>query len=734
VKREDKFGDWELLRRLGRGGNGEVWRATDPRGREAALKLLHHKRSDRRSRFRSEIKFLLEHDPGPGVLPLIDHSLPVDDSEPAWYVMPLARSLEEALRDAGIDGRVRAIHTISSTLAGLAERGIGHRDIKPDNLFEKDGEYLVGDFGLVSYPEKDPVTKQGLRLGPVDYMAPEMRANADTAAAEPADVYSLSKTLWVLLTGQALPQPGPHRVDDEAYTLRTYLAHERLGELDLLLERCTQHSPERRPRMSEVADELSAWLAPPVTSAIPTLDDTAKRVRGLSEPGLRAQQADDRRREQFNRAWQEATASLQPLHHQLARAFPTVSDHRNPSVMTDFAHAEAPTSVRQQSTYGVYATNADPEPVQLFLAVGAQWVASDEIRLAAWIRVEDPYAGPRTLWSEAGVTSLGSARQGQLIAELAAGLAARLEEAASFTVTRMELRGDATRYASWTGEESELGRLNGPWSAFSPFADGDEGCYVVDTGNNRVVRFGPGGRVLEWRSRGGPGTDYGNLDFPAGGCFTHERSIWIADHDNQRLRRFDEHGGPVEGFGLAAPGPDILRGPADVASGPDGSVYVADRQRDHIVKFSSAGAVVTQWGGSGRNPGQFSVPCGIAVRHGRFVYVSDSGNDRVQKFTFDGELVHAWDGSGGTTGHFRAPHGIALDIEENVYVADSENHRVQQFTSEGEQIRMWGSHGTGPGQFIQPRGISVDGAGNVYVAECHGARVQRFGPEYLAAL
>lgn len=734
----DRLSSWELLEELGSGGNGDVWRAVRDDGLEGALKILRRSSRDRRARFRAEIDFLLNHEPGPGVLPLIDFALPQTGSGPAWYVMPLATVLPDALgSDAELEERVRAIAAVASTLAGLAARGIGHRDIKPDNLFELDGEYLVGDFGLVTYPEKEPVTRAGRRVGPTDYLAPEMRADADEADAEPADVYALAKTMWVILTGQTLPLPGPHRIDDEAYQLATYLSHLRLNELDLLLEACTKHSAADRPSLSDVAAELSAWLQPALDHRIPSLTDIASRVRGLSERGMRERDLENRRRTAFDEAWSSAIASLHPLLEAVSTVFPSAGWLGNPDLGSDFG---APAVIRERRVHGVFGTNADPEPVQLVLAVGAQWVVHDEVRWAGWIRVEDPYAGPRVLWTDWSPAALGSATQRKVVDRLVAELEARLLDASVFALRRIELRVDEQRYACWTGEESDAGRINSPWAIVSPLADGDRGCYVVDSGNNRVVRFGPGGRLLRWRSGGGPGSGYDNLSFPTGGCFDHTRYIWIADHENARLRRFDELGGAVEGFGLQSPGSSILQAPADVASGPDGSVYVVDRVRDHVIKFGSDGQVITEWGGSGRDAGQLSVPCGVAVRHGAFVYVSDSGNDRIQKFTTDGELVLQWGGRGCARGCFSAPHGIALDIEENLYVADCDNHRIQQFTSTGEFVRCWGANGgdgspgTDPGQFIQPRGVSIDGAGHIYVAEFGGHRVQRFGPGYLAAL
>lgn len=66
---------------------------------------------------------------------------------------------------------------------------------------------MIGDFGLMTYPEKNPRTEHGRKLGPTDYMAPEMRQDADRADPGPADVWALGKTLWVLLTGQSLGPP-----------------------------------------------------------------------------------------------------------------------------------------------------------------------------------------------------------------------------------------------------------------------------------------------------------------------------------------------------------------------------------------------------------------------------------------------------------------------------------------------------------------------------------------------
>lgn len=94
-------------------------------------------------------------------------------------------------------------------------------------------------------------------------MAPEIRADADRTEPGPADVWSLGKTLWVLLTGQEVPPPGTHRPSVPAYALQDRITFPYAPELDLLLENATQIDPSARPTMAEMVKELSACLLPP---------------------------------------------------------------------------------------------------------------------------------------------------------------------------------------------------------------------------------------------------------------------------------------------------------------------------------------------------------------------------------------------------------------------------------------------------------------------------------------
>lgn len=294
-----RYGDWQVIgeKRLGGGGNGEVWRVKASDGRSGAIKLLYPPRRNGRyrlGRFRDEIAFLIAHPDFPGILPLLDSRISDDLSETSWYVMPEARTIRVALGSDPEPGVVvAAVAEIATTLTALADEKVGHRDIKPDNLFELGGRWLVGDFGLVTYPDKDPRTERGRRLGPIDYMAPEMRRDADRAKPSPADVWALAKTLWVLLTGETLPLPGTHRAAEAAHSLRERITFGFSAELDRMLEKATLIAPEQRISMADMATELRACAVRPAEMQdSANVDELRSRIEVLTAAAR--QQASER--------------------------------------------------------------------------------------------------------------------------------------------------------------------------------------------------------------------------------------------------------------------------------------------------------------------------------------------------------------------------------------------------------------------------------------------------------
>jgi len=338
-----KVGDWyigDLSEEGGsaRGGNAEVFGATKDGKAHVALKLLHksHNRagSEPYERFRREVQALESLRGTRHVMPILDHHVPETPSasDPAYYVMPIMEPVQKAVADSAAQEIVAGIRDLAGMLASVREQHrFAHRDIKPDNIFVHQGEWVLGDWGLVKHPTMPALTAAGRKIGPVYYIAPEMLNPQVSSDGYAADVHSLAKTLWVLLTGQNYPLPGPYFTHPErlsrVYSVASYVGvdADRLKPLDWLLEHATDMDPSRRPSMSEFATELNAWLAPTRTEGEPSRDVTAlaREIVAATRPAV--QEIDSR--EERRRLSQELRATVQtklrPLEEKVRALLPT---------------------------------------------------------------------------------------------------------------------------------------------------------------------------------------------------------------------------------------------------------------------------------------------------------------------------------------------------------------------------------------------------------------------------
>lgn len=217
-----------------------------------ALKLINSKKVEREpyQRFVREIEFLRSHQDVPGLLPLLDAYLPDQPGkdDQLWLAMPIAAPITDALEGRPLDDVVAAVAVIANTLARLQrDFGIAHRGVKPGNLYELGGNWLIGDFGLISVPDAKSLTADGRQVGPAHYTAYEMILHPATADPHPADVYSLGKTLWVLATGQAFPPEGHQPVDTRGFGIGNFRPHPRAAVLDQEVDLMTRLHPEERP-------------------------------------------------------------------------------------------------------------------------------------------------------------------------------------------------------------------------------------------------------------------------------------------------------------------------------------------------------------------------------------------------------------------------------------------------------------------------------------------------------
>ena len=248
---------------LGKGGNAVVYDVTDKEtGNQYALKYLKERSEEKKERFKSEIEILLQikAESIQGVVDIIDSS-----KDDFWYVMPKLNNAMEYLKthtDYTLERIISLFITLLKTLISTHEKKIYHRDIKPDNIYIDDDAMILGDFGLVDFPDRvENITAPKRPLGAIFTIAPEMKRNPTTADGEKADVYSIAKTLWMFLLLDEKGFDGQYNFLDKTIHLRKSERYqdEHLVEIEELLTRATSNDPKERPTMCEFLEGLKNW-------------------------------------------------------------------------------------------------------------------------------------------------------------------------------------------------------------------------------------------------------------------------------------------------------------------------------------------------------------------------------------------------------------------------------------------------------------------------------------------
>ena len=225
---------------------------------------------------------------------------------------------------------------------------------------------------------------------------------------------------------------------------------------------------------------------------------------------------------------------------------------------------------------------------------------------------------------------------------------------------------------------------------------------------------------------GSTGNGDGQFDEPRGVAIDSAGNVYVSDHKNNRIQKFDSSGNYLTQWGAFGTGDGQFNSPRGIAIDAADNIYVADVYNSRIQKFDSSGAFLAKWGSYGTGNGQFDTPQGVAVDPAGKVYVVDSSNDNIQKFDSSGAFLAKWGSTGSGDGQFDVPIDVIVDAAGNVYVVDFRNDRVQKFDSSGAFLTKWGSIGSGDGEFNQPISVAVDAAGNVYVADFFNDRIQKF--------
>jgi eukaryotic-like serine/threonine-protein kinase len=294
--RDHDMGSYHLEELLGRGGMGEVWRASHRLlARSAAIKLIRPdapgatgresmKRFEREAKAAAALR-------SPHTVDIYDFGTTEDGS--FYYVMELLEGydLETLVREFGPLVPERTIWLLRQACHSLAEAhqgGLIHRDVKPANIYAcrygLDWDFVkLLDFGLVKStgptdPRERQLTAAGVVAGTPGYMSPEMglgSADVDWRS----DIYSLGSVGFWLLTGRTLFGGGTpmqivmDHIQKPAEPPSRYAPGPVPAALDDVILACLSKDPQSRPQtMQELSDRLAAV---PVES--PWTEERARR-------------------------------------------------------------------------------------------------------------------------------------------------------------------------------------------------------------------------------------------------------------------------------------------------------------------------------------------------------------------------------------------------------------------------------------------------------------------------
>ncbi len=208
TNRVQRLGDFELKKRLGKGGMGEVFLARQiSLDRMVALKTLSKdlaKKGDFVARFEREAKSMAKID-HPNVVKIyaVDSFKGIHFAAIEYIDGKSVQNWLDHLGRLSISDAVYIAIVSAEALKHAHSQNMVHRDIKPDNiLITQKGIVKVADFGLAKAMDEDvSMTQSGTGLGTPLYMAPEQARNAKHVD-ERVDIYALGATLYHLLTGK----------------------------------------------------------------------------------------------------------------------------------------------------------------------------------------------------------------------------------------------------------------------------------------------------------------------------------------------------------------------------------------------------------------------------------------------------------------------------------------------------------------------------------------------------
>lgn len=256
------FEEYIVKEQIGQGGNGTVFLVVSSDGESFAIKIIN-KNANRKTnikRFKNEINFCQKKDNHKNIIKVIDYGVYKNgELDCLFYVMPYYDSTLRKEIKKGIDSS-KALSVLFQLLDGLKfahEKGIWHRDMKPENILydTKNQIVIIADFGIAHFCEDDIITavetQKGERLANYMYAAPEQRTKGINIDGR-TDIFALGLILNEMFTNTVIGGSKYKTITD---------CCEEYGFLDKVVEELISQNPMNRLYPAEkVIIEISALI------------------------------------------------------------------------------------------------------------------------------------------------------------------------------------------------------------------------------------------------------------------------------------------------------------------------------------------------------------------------------------------------------------------------------------------------------------------------------------------
>lgn len=249
--------------------------------------------------------------------------------------------------------------------------------------------------------------------------------------------------------------------------------------------------------------------------------------------------------------------------------------------------------------------------------------------------------------------------------------------------------------------------------------DASANVFVVDTGNNRVLKFNLNSEILA--SIGGFGWQPETFDRPLDISLKNMLDVFVADYNNQRIERYDRDLNYIASYAASESEPENLRFgfPSGVDISRHGELFICDNENNRILKLSAFGEPLLSFGDFNWGEGQLRNPSRIDVTANDRVYVSDRDANEIVVYDYYGNYAFRFGKD-----ILKQPAGLLKDTQ-GLFVADSGNHRVVIFDHKHQFSFAWGSKGEKAGAFHSPMDVAVQD-NRIFVLDSGNNRVQVF--------